>query len=74
MGEALSCLLRCSHVRLGTYCSDTSLGRRWSSTERDHHINVLAREMKVAFLVLKSLAYNQRGCHILLLLNNVTAI
>ena len=56
----------------GVYSSNSSVGGHWSPAERDLHINAL--ELKAAFLALESLASHQRECHILLLLDNITAI
>ena len=56
----------------GAYSSISSVVGHWSPAERDLHINAL--ELKAAFLALKSLASHQRDCHILLLLDNITAI
>ena len=44
----------------------------WDVSERDCHINFL--EMKAAFLALKSFVSDQRDCHVLLLLDNITVI
>ena len=47
-------------------------GRALESSRTGPHINAL--ELKAAFLALESLASHQRDCHILLLLDNITAI
>ena len=47
-------------------------GRALESSRTGPHINAL--EMKAAFLALESLTSHQRDCHILLLLDNITAI
>ena len=56
----------------GAYSSISSVGGHWSPAEPDLHINAL--ELKAAFLALESLASHLRDCHILLLLDNITAI
>ena len=56
----------------GAYSSISSVGGHWSPAEWVLHNNAL--ELKAAFLALESLAFHQRDCHILLLLDNITAI
>ena len=56
----------------GASCSDSQTGGPWTLTEARDHINVL--ELRAAFLALKTFASNLSNQHILLLIDNTTAV
>ena len=61
-----------SNIGWGATCHNSRTGGPWSSEERKVHINWL--ELKAAFLALKTFVSNWRDIHVLLLIDNVTAI
>lgn len=56
----------------GAHCNNESIHGYWNAEEREYHINVL--EILAAFFGLKSFAKNAKNCHILLRIDNTTAI
>ena len=56
----------------GATCQNTSTGGSWTRQERMSHINIL--ELKAAFLDLQTFAAQFSNSHILLLIDNTTAI
>ncbi|XP_071789789.1 uncharacterized protein [Asterias amurensis] len=56
----------------GAHCGSTETGGRWSLTEKEHHINYL--ELLAAFLALQTFAVDRKNCHIMMRLDNSTAI
>ena len=56
----------------GATCQNTSTGGSWTRQERMSHINIL--ELKAAFLDLQTFAAQFSNGHILLLIDNTTAI
>ena len=56
----------------GAHCNMVEIGGRWTLEERQFHINYL--ELLGAFLALRSFAKNLRGVHILMRLDNTTAL
>ena len=64
--------LDASTVGWGATCQDKHAGGPWSKEERNAHINFL--ELKAAFLALKTFVSNKSHIHVLLLIDNITAI
>ena len=56
----------------GATCQEIHTGGPWGAQERAEHINLL--ELKAAFLALQTFASHRSGLHILLLIDNITAI
>ena len=56
----------------GATCQEIHTGGPWGAQERVEHINLL--ELKAAFLALQTFASHRSGLHILLLIDNITAI
>lgn len=56
----------------GASCRETQTGGVWSMEERQSHINLL--ELKAAFLALQMFASQRSNIHILLRIDNTTAI
>ena len=56
----------------GATCQEIHTGGPWGAQERAEHINLL--ELKAAFLALQTFASHHSGLHILLLIDNITAI
>ena len=61
-----------SQTGWGATFQDISTGGAWSREERDSHINLL--ELKAAFFALQTFASHRRNVHVLLLIDNTTAI
>ena len=57
---------------MGCNLSEHEYGRSWTRQERMSHINIL--KLKAAFLALQTFAARFSNCHILLLIDNTTAI
>ena len=56
----------------GAACGERSTGGPWTRAERREHINFL--ELKAVFLALQTFITQQRGQHVMLLVDNTTAI
>lgn len=56
----------------GGECDGQTVGGSWSAQERQDHINV--KELKAVFLTLKSFCASDEQIHVLLLIDNVTAV
>ncbi len=56
----------------GAHCGQIQTGGRWTPEEKSHHINYL--ELLAAFLALQTFAHNKQDCHILMRMDNTTAI
>lgn len=56
----------------GAHCLDESIGGLWNTAEKEKHINYL--ELLAAYFGLRSFAKNMSNCHILLRIDNTTAI
>ena len=61
-----------SQTGWGATLQDISTGGAWSREERDSHINLL--ELKAAFFALQMFASHRMNVHVLLLIDNTTAI
>lgn len=61
-----------SSIGWGAACEGEKIGGSWNIEERAHHINYL--ELLAAFFGLKSFANSRNQCHILLRIDNTTAI
>ena len=64
--------IRCLPHRWGAYCEGTYTGGPWSTREKQFHINCL--ELLAATLAVKTFLKNQENKHVLLLLDNTTAV